>query len=135
MTEIMLQGHKVTRSQNGENEKVGYRKLIVWQKADELAYQIYLVTKLFPKDERFGLTSQLRRAALSVPTNIVEGSGRQNKGELRYFLNVALGSIFEVEYLLNFCSKLGYLKETESRRLENARQYVGALLWKFYKAL
>lgn len=55
----------------------GYKKLIVWQKADELAYQVYLETEKFPKHEIYGITSQLRRAAVSVPTNIVEGVGRQ----------------------------------------------------------
>ena len=61
----------------------GYRKLIVWQKADELAYQVYLATSEFPKDEIYGIRAQLRRAVLSVPTNIVEGYGRQGKKELK----------------------------------------------------
>ena len=61
----------------------GYKKLLVWQKADELAYQIYLETKLFPKEETYGIIFQLRRAALSVPINIVEGSSRQGKKELK----------------------------------------------------
>ena len=82
--------------------EAGYKKLIVWQKADELAYQIYLTTKTFPKEEIYGITSQLRKAALSVPTNIVEGYGKQSKNELRQFLNTALGSLAEVEYLLSF---------------------------------
>ena len=57
----------------------GYKKLLVWQKADELAYQIYLSTKEFPKEEIYGISAQIRRSALSVPTNIVEGCGRQGK--------------------------------------------------------
>jgi four helix bundle protein len=61
-----------------ENNR-GYRKLIVWQRADELAYQVYISTKDFPKEEIFGVTSQLRRASLSVSTNIVEGYGRQGR--------------------------------------------------------
>ena len=61
----------------------GYKKLLVWQRADELAYQIYLATKQFPTDELYGITSQLRRSALSIPTNIVEGTGRQGKKELK----------------------------------------------------
>ena len=75
-----------------ENIK-GYKKLKVWQKADELALAIYIESKKFPKEEIYGITSQLRRAALSVPTNIVEGSGRQNKKEFRQFVNIALGSL------------------------------------------
>ena len=80
------------------SQEKGYKKLIVWRKADELAYQIYLETKKFPKDEVYGITSQLRRAAFSVPTNIVEGTGRQGKNEMRQFVNIALGSLAETEY-------------------------------------
>lgn len=115
--------------------KKGYKKLLVWQKADDLACQVYLTTKRFPSDELFGVTSQLRRSALSVPTNIVEGSGRQNKGELRQFLNIALGSLSEVEYLLEFSLKLKYLQNEDYARLELMRSDVGGLLWNFYKAL
>jgi len=113
----------------------GYKKLIVWQKADEFAYQVYLETKKFPKEEIYGITSQLRRAAVSIPTNIVEGTGRQNKNELKQFINVALGSLAEAEYLLEFCFRLGYLNEEIYQRLEALRREVGGLLWNFYKSL
>lgn len=109
-----------------------YKKLIVWQKSDELALQVYLETRKFPKDEIFGLISQLRRAALSVPANIVEGTGRQSKNELKQFVNIALGSLAETEYLLEFCFRLSYLKEESYNRLENLRKEVGGLLWNFY---
>jgi len=111
-----------------------YKKLIIWKKADELAYQVYLETKRFPKDEIYGVTSQLRRAAISVPTNIVEGAGRQNKNERKQFANIALGSLAETEYLLEFCHRLTYLKEENYNKLENLRREVGALLWNFYKS-
>ncbi len=113
----------------------GYKKLIVWQKADELAYQTYLETKKFPKDEIYGITSQLRRAALSVPVNIVEGTGRQGKKELKQFANIALGSLAETEYLLEFCLRLKYLNNESYKKLENLRKNVGGLLWNFYKSL
>ena len=113
----------------------GYKKLIVWQKADEMAYQIYLATKAFPREEIYGVTSQIRRSALSVPTNIVEGYGRQNKGELRQFSNIALGSLAETEYLLDFAYRLGHFSEEVHRKLQSLRQEVGNLLWKFYKSL
>jgi four helix bundle protein len=113
----------------------GYKKLIVWQKADELAYQIYLETKKFPKEEIYGVTSQLRRAAISVPLNIVEGAGRQNKNELKQFLNIALGSLSETEYLLEFCFRLKYLNADTYNKLESLRNEVGALLWNFHKTL
>ena len=115
--------------------KKGYKKLVVWQKADELAYQIYLATKSFPKEEIYGIISQLRRAALSVPLNIVEGYGRQGKKELKQFINVALGSLAEIEYLLDFSFKLSYLNQKDYKRLQDLRQEVGNLLWKFYKSL
>lgn len=113
----------------------GYKNLLVWQKADDLAYKIYITTKSFPKDELCGITSQLRRAALSVPTNLVEGSGRQSKSELRQFTNIALGSLAEVAYLLDFSLKLGYLKQIDYGILQNLRETLGRLLWKFYKSL
>jgi len=116
-------------------EEVGYRKLVVWQSADELAYAVYLKTKSFPKEEMYGITSQLRRAALSVAINIVEGYGRQGRNEFRHFLNIALGSLAETEYLLDFSLKLKYLNERNYNDLRDLRKKVGRLLWKFYKSL
>jgi len=81
----------------------GYEKLLVWQKADELAYQIYMASKAFPREELYAMTSQVRRAALSVPTNLVEGYARQGRNEFRQFTNIALGSLAEARYLLGFC--------------------------------
>jgi len=78
-----------------------HEKLIVFKKADELAFEIYNLTKLFPKDEIFGLTSQLRPAALSIPANIVEGYARRSEKELLHFINIALGSLAETEYSLH----------------------------------
>jgi four helix bundle protein len=116
-------------------EEKGYKKLIVWQKADELAYQVYFCTKGFPKEEIYGIISQIRRAALSVPTNIVEGYGRQGKGELRHFINMALGSLAETEYLLDFSYRLGYLIKNDYLRVEGLRKETGSLLWRFYKSI
>ena len=112
----------------------GYKKLLVWQKANELAYQAYSESKAFPKNEIYGITSQLRRAAVSVPTNIVEGSGRQNRNEFKQFVNIALGSLEETEYLLEFCYRLQYLNKENYDRLEYLRKEVGCLLWNFYKS-
>ena len=112
-----------------------FKELIVWQKSDELAYQIYLATKKFPSEERYGITSQIRRAAFSVPANIVEGYGRQGKRELKQFANIALGSLAETEYSLDFCLRLGYLDENSHELLQALRQEVGNLLWRFYQSL
>ncbi len=114
--------------------EVGYRKLIVWQKADEFAFQVYTATGNFPQDEIYGIISQLRRAALSVPTNIVEGYGRGGRRELRQFLNIALGSLAETRYLLDFSLRLKYLNSTTHTQLQDLAEEVGKLLWKFYKA-
>lgn len=127
--------HTVTKSQVETSQNSGYKKLLVWQKADALAREIYLVTKSFPKEEAYGITSQLRRSALSVCLNIVEGSGRQGKKELKNFINIALGSIAEVDYLIDFSIRLGYIADPDQAKLTNLRSYVGALLWKFYKSL
>ncbi len=113
----------------------GYKRLFVWQKADQLAHQTYLVTKLFPKDEIFGLTSQLRRAVVSVPTNIVEGSAKSSKNELKRFLEIAMGSIVEVEYLLEFSARLQYMTTENFIKLDKLRRDTAGLLWKFHKVL
>jgi four helix bundle protein len=118
-----------------EIEKKRYKRLLVWQKADEMAYHVYVETKKFPAEELYGLTSQLRRAALSVPTNIVEGHARQGEKILKQFCNIALGSLAEVEYLLEFCLKIGALNDAVYEKLESFRDEAGRLLWKFYRSL
>ncbi len=110
-----------------------YKDLKVWQKADEFAFAVYMVTKKLPKDEVYGITSQIRRAALSVPTNIVEGYARKGDKELARFVNIAIGSIAETEYLLAFSRKLGYLTEKEYSHMDALCTEVGKLLWSFYK--
>jgi len=112
-----------------------YKDLTVWQKADELAFVVYSATKKFPKEEMYGLTSQLRRAALSVPTNIVEGYARKGDKELARFVGIAVGSLSETEYLLNFAHRLGYLSKKDYIEVEALRSTVGKLLWSFYKTV
>ena len=110
----------------------GYKDLIVWQKSHELAKAIYRETRSFPKEEMYGITSQIRRAALSIPTNIVEGYARKGERQIRQFLVIALSSLAETEYLLDFSQEIGYLALEDHRRLQTLRQWVGNLLWKFY---
>jgi four helix bundle protein len=92
-----------------------FTELKVWQRSHALVLQAYRLTKSFPAEERYGLTSQLRRAALSVPTNIAEGSKRQTNAEYSRFLNIAEGSLAETEYLLMVSRDLGYLSEPASK--------------------
>ncbi len=106
----------------------GYRGLVVWQKAKELVLQIYAETNKFPQSEVFGLTSQLRRAALSVPANIAEGKERQYDKEFVQFLYIARGSLAEVEVFLEIAKDLGYLTVGGFNRLEKQTSEVGKLI-------
>lgn len=110
-----------------------WRNLDVWKNADDLAYCVYQATLTFPKEEAYGLTSQLRRAAVSIPTNIVEGYSRHGDKELARFVNIALGSLAETKYLLSFSRKLGYLSDPEYRGLCRGADDLGRRLWKFYE--
>ncbi len=95
-----------------------YRKLKAFEFADELALMVYRETSNFPKDERFGLTSQLRRAAVSIPSNIVEGSGRDSEADYLRFLNIAYGSASETCYQLSLAYRLGYMSDDSYRKIE-----------------
>src|SRR5688572_13546280 len=95
-----------------------YKTLLVWQRAHELTLMIYEHTKYFPDDEKYGITSQLRRAASSVPTNIVEGCGRYSQGEFARFLQIACGSIYEVGYLNLLATDLKYYRREVSTQIE-----------------
>ncbi len=129
------QVHNVATSQNEVLVEYSYKKLLVWKKADELAFSVYQATKSFPNEERYGITSQLRRSSLSVCLNIVEGCGRQGRKELKQYVNIALGSLAETDYLLDFSLRLNYLNELDHENLQNLRKQTGALLWNFYKSL
>src|SRR5664279_26000 len=86
-----------------------YRELVVWQKAVALVTDVYSITKGFPRDEIYGLTSQLRRSAVSIPSNIAEGQGRTTKGEFIQFLCHARGSLFELETQIIIAKELSYI--------------------------
>ncbi len=95
-----------------------YRDLIAWQKAMDLVTAVYQASASFPKDEMYGLTSQLRRAAVSVPSNIAEGQGRHGAAEFRHFLRQASGSLMELETQIMIAERLRYLNsETPSHLL------------------
>jgi four helix bundle protein len=106
-----------------------HEKLDAWREAHQLALMVYDVTDRWPRAERFELTTQVRRAALSVPANIAEGVARLGPRELRRFLNIARGSLAELSYFLRFARDRGLLAEEEWTRLHRHRTQVGRLTW------
>ena len=105
-----------------------YRELIAWQKAMDLVTVVYETTSSFPNREMFGLTNQLRRAAVSVPSNIAEGQARQTTKEFLHFLSIAIGSLQEVETQMIIASRLDYLEETKVGRVLEASGEVSRLI-------
>jgi len=97
----------------GEGRRNSYRDLIVWQKAMKLAKETYLLTKSFPKEELYGLTSQIRRCAISIPSNIAEGKGRNSDKEFVRFLQISLGSVYELQTQLELSLELGYISNID----------------------
>lgn len=106
-----------------------YRDLLVWQRSVELVTKIYKCTRDWPTDERFGLISQVRRAAVSVPSNIAEGNGRQSPGEDVHSLGIALGSLFETETQLIIAKNLGYAKEATVDAFLAETGHIGRMLY------
>jgi four helix bundle protein len=112
-----------------------YRDIKVWQKAIELVVDIYSCTRSLPKEEMYGLVGQLRRAAVSVPSNIAESKGRRTDKEFLLFLHHARGSVFEAETQLTIAGLLGYIPETEVRRLGNSAGEMARMLSGLIKAI
>jgi len=105
-----------------------FRDLKVWEKSHNLALLVYKRTQPFPKQEMFGLTSQTRRAAVSIPANIAEGCGRGGNFELARFLSIAMGSASELEYLLLISAGLGFFNRIDHKELELATTEVKRML-------
>jgi len=99
-----------------------YTKIVAWQKADDLTVAVYGATRGFPKEEVYSLTSQLRRAAYSVPANIVEGSSRESLKDYLHFLHIARGSLSETRYFIHLAGRLGYLKAEDQGALTEATE-------------
>jgi len=95
-----------------------HSKLRAFQLADELVVILYRATRSFPRDEQFGLTAQMRRAAVSIPSNIVEGCARQTQADYLRFLDIAFGSFRELEYQISLAHRLGYLQDNAFRSIE-----------------
>ncbi len=111
-----------------------FRQIKVWEKAPDLTLEIYKTTAIFPREELYGLTSQLRRASASIPANIAEGFGRGGNVELARFLQIGMGSAYEVEYHFLLAKDLGFINEDAYLRLEaqiiEVKRMLAALLMK-----
>jgi len=114
--------------QNANERICSYTDLVVWQKAVELVTEIYKATSTFPREEMFGLTSQMRRSAVSVPSNIAEGQGRATKGEFIQFLATARGSLFELKTQVHIAGALGFLTSERTDELTLRADRIGQLL-------
>ena len=112
-----------------------YRNLKVWERGHRLTLEVYAATGTFPRDELFGLTSQLRRAAASIPANIAEGCGRNGDAELARFMNIAMGSASELSYHLLLARDLGYLPPDRYEHLASETEEIKRMLAAFTSRL
>lgn len=112
-----------------------FKELKVWQKAIELVTETYLLTKGFPKDELFGLVSQIRRCVVSIPSNIAEGCGRKSNKDFSNFLGIALGSSFEFETQIIISKNIGYLTDEQFLTLESEIHHIQNMIIKLQTSL
>jgi len=112
-----------------------FKDLIVWEKSHQLTLEIYKTSLKFPSDEKYGLISQMRRAAYSVPANIVEGHSRKSKKEFIQFLNIAKGSLEELKYFIILSNDLKYIDNQKRIFLEEKAEEVSMILYSFTKSL
>ena len=112
----------------------GFKAIKAWQKADDLAVSVYEVTDKFPRHQLYTLTNQMQRAAISVPANIAEGSGRSTVADQLRFLSIARGSLFELEYYLHLSRRLGYLSEPAGEAVSSLQAETARILVGFIKA-
>lgn len=112
-----------------------FHKLIIWQRSHQLALKVYSISKFFPKDELFGLTSQIRRAVSSIPTNIAEGCGRASNKDFAHFLQIAIGLAAEVEYELLLAHDLDYINNSDYQFLTEETVAVRKMIIKYQSEL
>ena len=112
-----------------------FRKIQVWQKSHELALRLYKVTSVFPREELYGLTSQIRRASASIPSNIAEGCGRNTQTELARFVHIASGSASELDYHLLLAHDLGFINQEIYLELVNMVSEIKRMLHGFEKTV
>lgn len=118
-----------------ENKTVSFKQLVVWQKSHEFVLLIYEITKKFPKEELFGLTSQFRRAAVSIAANIAEGYIKKTKPDKCKFFNISQGSLEECRYFILLAKDLQYISDESFEKLENSSQEISKLLNSYIKRM
>jgi len=118
-----------------EKEIKSFRDLKIWQKGIELVKDVYKVTQGFPREEIYGLTNQIRRAAVSIPSNTAEGHIRQHRAEFRQFLNIALGSLAEIETQIIISRELNYLSIERAENLISQTDALGKMIRSLLKRL
>jgi four helix bundle protein len=114
---------------------IAYEKFIAWKAAHQLALEIYAVSDRWPISERYQLTAQVRRAALSIPTNIAEGAAKRGKREFRRYLDIANGSLAELTYLLHFTRDRELITKEAFETLYALKEHASRLTWKLYLSL
>ena len=112
-----------------------YRDLQVWTKAHSITLDLYRISRGFPREEMYGLTAQLRRAASSIGANLAEGCGRRTSSELARFVRIAMGSASELDYHLLLCRDLGYMKDEDFKRVESELTEVRKMLTSFLNSI
>ena len=112
-----------------------YRDLIVWQKSMDLVLEVYRLSRHIPDEERFSLVDQMRRAAVSIPSNIAEGFGRESKAEFKRFLSISSGSRLELQTQLLICERLGYLHREQTRTAFLLTEEIGRMLHALKKSI
>jgi four helix bundle protein len=112
-----------------------HQKLRAWQLCHELTLAIYRATESWPKEERYGLISQIRRAAVSAAANLAEGASKRGSGDFARFVDMALGSLAELAYLLLLAKELGLLQTEDYDRLDDLRTRAGGLTWRLVRGL
>ncbi|MBQ1195444.1 MAG: four helix bundle protein [Clostridia bacterium] len=114
-------------------ELKGYKQLQIWQKSMELTVQIYRIVKLLPKEELYALSDQMRRAAVSIPSNIAEGHSRSNQKEFIHFLNIAKGSNAELFTQLLICERVGYISPEKLHSVKELSDELARMITSFIK--
>ena len=112
-----------------------FRDLLIWQKSMTIVTEIYQLTSLFPKEENFGLTSQIRRSAISIPSNIAEGYGREGKNDYLKFLNIGISSLFEMQTQLEIAYNLKYINEIQFNKANEESKEIERMLSSFIRKI